>query len=151
MLRTDLTSIPRPRAKKFYLPNRAESPWQFPKSIFAPYKNDTESILNQCFEFDFKNTKLPKITKDDQDLDLLKTFLKSRYKIIREIYKLYAGVQTTNGVLSIGQNTFTEIVYSCPDLLDGKQLNLSDVDLEFVSTNAGQRGKLNPERALVRH
>ena len=65
------------------------------------------------------------------------------------MYKLYAGVQTTNGVLSIGQNTFTEAIYQFPDLIDGKQLNLSDLDLEFVSTNAGSKGKLNPERALV--
>lgn len=38
-----------------------------------------------------------------------------------------------------------------PDLIDGKTLNLSDIDLEFVSTNAGSRGKLNPEWALVWH
>ena len=36
--------------------------------------------------------------------------------------------------------------------IDGKNFNLSDLDLEFISTNAnGKTSKRNPERMLVRH
>jgi hypothetical protein len=52
------------------------------------------------------------------------------------VYKSFAGVSPTNGVPSIGQNTFQEIINSC-QLIDGELLKLSDMDLEFISTNAG--------------
>jgi len=35
---------------------------------------------------------------------------------------------------------------------DGQYLKLADADVEFISTNAGNKGnKLNPERGLVRY
>ena len=35
---------------------------------------------------------------------------------------------------------------------DGQLLKLADADVEFISTNAGDKGnKLNPERGLVRY
>jgi len=37
-------------------------------------------------------SKISKISKDEDDLEILKDFLQSKYKIIRELYKLYAGV-----------------------------------------------------------
>jgi hypothetical protein len=75
----------------------------------------------------------------------------TKYQRLRELYKQFSAVAPTNMIFSIGQNIFTEIVQNCHSMVDGKLLNLSDVDLEFVSTNAGCKGKLNPERALVRH
>jgi hypothetical protein len=37
-------------------------------------------------------------------------------------------------------------------IIDGVTTNLSDLDLEFVSTNAGKKkSHLNPDRALVRY
>jgi len=50
--------------------------------------------------------------------------------------------------MAIGTNVFTEILSKCFGLIDGKQLKLSDVDLEFISTKAGSKTKSlrNPER-----
>jgi hypothetical protein len=28
-------------------------PWNFKKSVFYPYKEDTDALLNKCFEFDW--------------------------------------------------------------------------------------------------
>jgi hypothetical protein len=53
---------------------------------------------------------------------------------------------------SVGNNTFSEVVNSLTGFIDGKNINLADLDLEFISTNAnGKAGKRNPERMLVRH
>ena len=39
-----------------------------------------------------------------------------------------------------------------PGFVDGKVMKLSDIDLEFIATNAnGKKCKQNPERCLVRH
>ena len=53
---------------------------------------------------------------------------------------------------SIGSNVISEIVASCNNLVDNQTLNLSDIDLEFVATNAGiKNNPRNPERQLVRY
>jgi hypothetical protein len=60
-------------------------------------------------------------------------------------------VSPTNGVSSIGNNTFLELINSFGDNTMG-DLSLSDIDLEFIATKSGQKGSaLNPERALVRY
>lgn len=44
------------------------------------------------------------------------------------------------------------MVNNLTGFIDGKNFNLADLDLEFISTNAnGKAGKRNPERMLVRH
>jgi len=40
-------------------------------------------------------------------------------------------------VFSIGTNVFSDIIYNCPNMLDSKSLKLTDVDLDFISTKAG--------------
>lgn len=52
----------------------------------------------------------------------------------------------------IGNNTFSDVVNSLAGFIDGKNINLADLDLEFISTNANAKSnKRNPERMLVRH
>jgi hypothetical protein len=45
---------------------------------------------------------------------------------------------------------FSDIVYNCQGLLDSKNVKLSDVDLEFISTKAGgnkfKTKRNNPDR-----
>lgn len=54
--------------------------------------------------------------------------------------------------MCIGVNTFSEVVSNLTGFIDGKFMKLSDLDLEFISTNAnGKTSKRNPERMLVRH
>ena len=58
----------------------------------------------------------------------------------------------SGNVFSIGTNVFSDVIYNCSNLLD-KSLKLSDVDLEFISTKAGNqfRTKCNPDRQLIRY
>ena len=56
------TWIPRPALKKYVVPEVEEvrDPWEFETSVFAPYIQDTESIVNKWFEFDWEIIQKPK-------------------------------------------------------------------------------------------
>lgn len=78
--------------------------------------------------------------------------LKKSYPKFRESYKQIAGVDPQKDLVCIGVNTFSEVVANLTGFIDGKFMKLSDLDLEFISTNAnGKVSKRNPERMLVRH
>ena len=119
--------------------------------MFKDYRPDTEVLLAKCFEFDWENTKLPKIVKSQEDRADLKKYLSTVYKYIREVYKYYAAVNPAGQIFSIGTNAFSDIITNCEGALDQRTLKISDLDLEFVATNAGSRGQRNPERQLVRY
>jgi hypothetical protein len=55
-------------------------------------------------------------------------------------------------LMSIGTTSFTDVVNQLAGFIDGKNINLADLDLEFISTNAGGKaGPRNPQNKLVRH
>ena len=82
----------------------------------------------------------------------MKRLLRSKYVGFRESYKQLSGVDPQRDLTAIGVNTFSDVIGSLPGFIDGKNMNLADLDLEFISTNAnGKPGKRNPERMLVRH
>ena len=70
----------------------------------------------------------------------------------RETYKYFSAVDPSGLIWCIGTNTYTEIVSNCHGFIDGKTFKMSDLDLEFVATNAGQKSgnHRNPERQLIR-
>lgn len=55
--------------------------------MFKDYKPDTVKILEQCFEFDWENCKIPRLVKDDDERTKLKALLKEQYPKFRESYK----------------------------------------------------------------
>lgn len=71
----------------------------------------------------------------------------------REAYKFYSALAPAGFVCSIGINTFSEIINSCDGFVDNQTFKLSDLDLEFVATNAGVKNNngRNPDRQLVRY
>ena len=62
--------------------------------------------------------------------------LKDKYFKFRESYKQIAGVDPQKDLVCIGVNTFSEVVSNLPGFIDGKNMKLADLDLEFISTNA---------------
>ena len=149
---TDMKCIPRPPPKLLSAKTRLKTPWDFFKSVFRTYKPDDQKLLNGCFEFDWENTKIPKVVKNGTELKAVKDFLKENYQHFRELYKYYSAVAPAGLIPSIGTNTFSDIVSNCQGLVDNDTLKLSDLDLEFVATNAGvSKSKFNPERQIVRH
>ena len=71
----------------------------------------------------------------------------------REVYKFYSAVDPIGLICCIGTNTYSDIISSCSDFIDGKSFKLSDLDLNFVATNSGikKNNPRNPERCLVRY
>jgi hypothetical protein len=143
---------PLPNTRKFL--SRVKTPWDFKKSVFKEYLRDTDEILARCFDKDWKDSKMPKMLekKPEEERKKIYDYLKMNYKGIREMYKFYAGIQTNNGVPSIGSNTFGDCVNSF-NIVDGDLLKLSYLDIEFISTNASgdKTNHLCPERALCRY
>lgn len=128
-----------------------EPDWNIKDSVFWGYMIDTADMYHKCFEFDWNQCKIPKIIKDPVQLNEVKAYLKSIYKPIRETYKFYAGISPCGPIPCIGQNAFNEII-NLTNIIDGKDLKLSDIDFEFIATKAGNKNMvLNPERWLVRY
>ena len=76
----DLSVLPRPPVKTVAGILRLKTPWDFNKSVFRDYVYDNDAILARCFEYDWSNSKIPKIVKDEAELKLIKEFLRSNYK-----------------------------------------------------------------------
>jgi hypothetical protein len=48
------------------------TPWNYNTSVFKDYKPDVPRILDQCFERDWENCKIPRLVKDEEELAALK-------------------------------------------------------------------------------
>ena len=66
--------------------------------------------------------------------DLIKTLLRSKYPLIRQVYKQLACVTPSGIIASIGMNQMTDLILQCDDLVDYKILKTSDCDLAFITT-----------------
>ena len=145
----EMSVKPRPDPK--YPPTRIrpKTPWDFNKSIFAAYKSDTPELLDQWFEIDWENSKIPKLVREEEFE--IKEYLRSLYRNLREWYKYYAGISPSNQVFCISKTLFNEIINSIyPSIID-VNLTISAIDLEFITTMSGNKsGKLNPSRDLIR-
>ena len=98
----DLTVIPRPPPK---FPRKREiekEPWSLKNSVFATYRNDTDQILESCFETDWAASNIQKVIKDENEIFLIKNYLRKNYQPIRECYKYFAAISSNNQVFSIG-------------------------------------------------
>ena len=147
----------RPRERKKLGPKkRGKSPWRFSTSAFRNYKPDTQKLLDKCFEFDwlFIQTKVEYLIKDENDRKDVKKYLKSKYKYLRDAYKQTSGEDAKGNGMSIGRNAFSALMQACGDLVDGKTLKLSDVDLGLISVKAADAKKGNkniPVDQLIRY
>lgn len=72
----DLTVMPRPPQKKIKGIHREKTPWDFKKSVFKDYIPDNELILAKCFEFDWSNSKIQKIIKDEKEKEKVMHYLR---------------------------------------------------------------------------
>jgi len=149
---SQMKCMPRPPPKALIAKERLKTPWDFFKSVFKDYRPDNQQVLNDCFEYDWSCWKIPKLIKDENELEELKKLIKSHYKAFREAYKYLGAINPAGLYPSIGSNVLTELIANCNSLVDNQTLNLSDIDLEFVATNAGTKNNpRHPERQLVRY
>lgn len=125
-------------------------PWKFSTSIFKSYKRDDESVLNDCFEFDWQHSRIQGIIKKSQDLTQFKTVLFKYYEHIKEAYKVLASYSGSE-LPCIGANILTELLNQC--FVFDEYYKASDFGVNW-STVLGKINKIqayNPGNALVRH
>lgn len=139
--------VPRPKPKVLKGKARIKTPWDFFKSVFKQYKPDTTKIIEQCFDFDWELTKCQKILRTEEEAADVRQYLKSNYKMIRETYKYYAGIDPVGRIPCVGPNGFYELMHSSESFIDGKAIKQSDIDLQIVATNSGRfQMQFNPDR-----
>lgn len=103
----------------------------FGKSVFAPFKPDTVSIIDKAFEHDKELTKIPKFVKDESDRE-------ATYKVFRKYY-----FELKNQFVSQIANPKSYPVIDWLDFVDAcsqwkiidKNLTSTDVDRIFIATN----------------
>jgi len=130
--------------------------WSLKNSLFANFKQDTGALSRQCFELDWKMSKLDGMLKavSPAQKASIYGFLRENYDFIREAYRCFAGMSAISNVCCIPSPILTYIAQNCPNLIDNKTLRLADLDLEFIATKAGAskvKTNMNPERQLIRY
>ena len=75
-----------PRIKDpIYIPAKKKKKkvrWTFPKSLFVKWIPDDAELVNLCFEYDWENTKVHKIVKNEEEVIKVREFFRSRYSFI---------------------------------------------------------------------
>ena len=66
---------PRPPPKVPNVRARARTPWDFYKSVFAPFRRDHADLYKKCFEVDWKSSKIPNLIKNEEDRKVAKEVL----------------------------------------------------------------------------
>ena len=79
-------------------------------SVFAPRKLCDEIFFWNCFEVDWKYSKIPFLIIDVNDKSMVKAILKHYYKDIRNTYKYFAGLEIENNVPGIMLKTVLDFV-----------------------------------------
>ena len=152
-------SEPRPKKiiDKFIKPR---TPWSFPVSIWAYYGYDyndvSEKYLNQCFKFDFERCQFHKDFKTEESLDLLRAYLRDRYRNIIDCYKYYSSMSNFS-VWQITQNNLAEFINHCNNFCD-KTYDINNVFLtqktvcgNLVDKEDRKKKNKNLSDNLVRH
>mmetsp|Transcript_26830 Transcript_26830/g.48362 ORF Transcript_26830/g.48362 Transcript_26830/m.48362 type:complete len:632 (+) Transcript_26830:1794-3689(+) len=69
-----------PRLRRLFKPPSVKAEWGIPISLFKDYKFDNDKLFNQCFEYDWENSRIPRLVKDPTELAQVKEFLRKNYK-----------------------------------------------------------------------
>lgn len=84
--------------------------WKVPKSLFRGYQLLTPQHINECLEFDWKESKLDKLVKSELEKSNLMGVLRKHYTKLTEIFR-YLASQSANDYLTVGNNVLTDFLY----------------------------------------
>jgi hypothetical protein len=135
--------------------------WSFPKSIFADYRQDTDSVMGDAFAADWGHSSAAKMFKGANekdpkdpvfvDMEATKALLQTHYRQMVYTFKNYAA--NTTEMYTVSLNAYSDFVNEINVLEKGDgACNLSNIDMIFIGANmTGQPHKLrNPKRMLTR-
>ena len=83
--------------------------WRVENSIFRDFKADNQIFLQECFEYDFINTKIKKYVKPEE-LETVKSMLYSIYEVIINVFKSQASCSINRQDLVIDYATILDMV-----------------------------------------
>ena len=86
----------RPEIGKSKGVKRVKTAWDFSKSVFGNYQVDSAELVKNCFEFDWKSSKIEKLVKNADQQDNIKQFLLTNFSLMKEAYKYYAALNPIN-------------------------------------------------------
>ncbi|KAL4499138.1 hypothetical protein ABPG72_017040 [Tetrahymena utriculariae] len=124
--------------------------WDVKNSIFAEYKSDDYLHLKNCFEFDWAQSKLNKMVRSEDDKEDLKQVLYDIYPFLKNTYKQLACQNIYGEVFAVSSSLFQDLI-SQTKISDGKIIKSSDIEFNFIATNAQkEKHPRNPDKALIR-
>ncbi|CAD8109684.1 unnamed protein product [Paramecium primaurelia] len=125
-----------PMAKFDFSPylNIKKHRWSVESSIFKHFQPDTPQLIDECFEFDFQNSKVTRLVKDTELLEI-KENLKILYRQLFHIYKYHASGSLASPIPCIMIQDYIDFLVQT-SLMDGYKTN--DIDISFTSTTAAK-------------
>lgn len=142
----------KPRLKNYFKTGYYEERiiWTIENSLFKDYIFDSQKLMNDCFQFDWRMTRVKGIIKNAKDRKKAKRYLRSIYEYIRLCYKSMSCLSGSE-MFSIGSNIMTDFLYECK-LIDNLYA-INDFGVNWNSANVPQvKNQLfNPGNALVRY
>ncbi|CAD8097939.1 unnamed protein product [Paramecium sonneborni] len=128
--------------------NIASTKWSVETSIFRHFPPDTDKLIDECFEFDYSNSKINRLVKETELQDV-KEILKQFYLQLFNCYKYFASGNPNAPIPCLGPTDYVEFLIS-NDVIEGVKPN--DIDIGFTST-AGAKDVSFPqayEKGIVR-
>jgi hypothetical protein len=122
-------------------------PWSVSISIFQNYLLENEEIKTQCFEFDWSNTKLAGLIKDEVVREQAKVLLRGKYDPILETFKTLSAMSGSE-VFAIGSNVLNDFL-SQYKVFDNN-FTLSDLGITWNTTNIRTSQANNSGNGLCR-
>ncbi|CAD8112195.1 unnamed protein product [Paramecium sonneborni] len=139
-----------PMAKFDFSPylNIKKHKWSVENSLFKHFQPDTPQLIDECFEFDFQNSKVTRLVKDTE-LQEIKENLKILYRQLFHLYKYHASGSLTAPIPCIMIQDYIDFLVQT-SLMDGYKTN--DIDISFTSTTAAKDVQFPQafEKGLVR-
>lgn len=123
-------------------------PWSLAISAFASYVLETEELRTECFEFDWNNTKLVNLIKDEVLRDQAKMALRKKYEHLLECFKTLSAMSGSE-VFAIGSNVLNDFLGQCK--VFDNNFTLSDVGITWNSTNSKTSQANNSGNGLCRY
>jgi hypothetical protein len=154
-LKSESQCIPRSKRPKLKLAPKKANPWKKITSVFAAFRDESDSLLSKAYLNDWKMAvkKIKKFVKDPAEIEALKDIFEEHWFLIKNIFKAYAVYNGTEPFY-LGSNTFTEFCNECKIVDGGVTVGLQDIDTIFIATNYTsekiKNSLNNPERCIVR-
>jgi hypothetical protein len=131
---------------------RPKTGWNFSVSIFKDYKGETDRLVYECFEFDWKCIKMPKISNSTED-EFRESCLMI-YPFLRQIYRRLSASGVTDIILAVGWNEFRNLMVNTLKVTD-KNFRPDEVDRLFIAVNTNNnpavKTEFNSAKGIIRY